>query len=84
MGFSRSESAATQNPIFRPSASVKIELGKPFHRILIPEPYQLILFQYILLCPHILTADAVKLLLILIIEHIDIEIPHKAGGTSVV
>lgn len=63
---------------------IKIKLSESFHRILIPEPYQFILLQHVLLRPHILTAYAVILFLILIIKHIDIQVSHKAGGTPVI
>lgn len=67
-----------------PPPSVEIKLRKPLHRILIPEPHQLVLREHVLLRPHILAADAMVLLFLLIVKHINVQVSHKAGGTPVI
>lgn len=63
---------------------IKVELGKSLHCRLVPEACQLIFCQHILLGSDVLTPDAVILFLVLIVKHINVQVSHKAGGTSVI
>lgn len=64
--------------------SIKIELRIAYIHGAILFPDLLIPQQYFFLIAGELTAHAVELILILVVEHIDIQIPHEAGGTTVV
>jgi len=63
---------------------IKIKLRKPFCPVEIAEPYHLIFLEDILLCPSVLAADAAIDAGVLIVEHVDVEVSHKAGWTSVI
>ncbi len=63
---------------------VKIKFYKSPGHCLILNPHLLISCQYIGLLPRILAAEAIILILFLIIKHIDIQIPHETGGTPVI
>ena len=66
------------------ASSVEIELRVSLTHSLIPYADYLIKLKHIFFRSGVLAANAVVLLLIRVIEHIYVEIPHKAGRASVI
>jgi len=66
------------------SILVKIKFCKSLCPIAITESYHLVFGKHIFLCSSVLAADAAVDACILIVEHIDVEVSHKAGWTSVI
>ncbi len=63
---------------------VKIKLRKPLCPVEVAESYHLVFLKDISLCPPVLAADAAVDACVLIVEHVDVEVSHKAGWTSVI
>ena len=63
---------------------IKIKLRKPFRPVKVAEPHHLIFLEHVFLRPPVLAADTAVDASVFIVEHIDVEIPHKAGWTSVI
>ena len=62
------------------SCLVKIKFGESLRHCTITKSYHFILLQYILLIAGVLTTHAIEFILFLIIEHINIQVSHKARG----
>lgn len=63
---------------------IKIKLRKSLCPVEIAEPHHLIFLEHIFLCSPVLAADAAVDACVLVVEHIDVEVSHKAGWTSVI
>ena len=61
-----------------------LEIGKALHHVLITDANHFVHFKNLFLRAEKLAADAVELLFLAVIEHVNVQIPHKAGGAAVV
>lgn len=63
---------------------IKIKFRKSLCPVEITESYHFVFLKHILLCSPVLAADTAVDPCVLIVEHIDVEVSHKAGWTSVI
>ncbi len=61
-----------------------IELGNSVHHTAITEASHFIFSLYVLLGTVVAAAEAVVFFLVLVVEHIKVEVAHEAGGTAVI
>ncbi len=63
---------------------IKIKLRKPLRSVEVAETHHLVFLKNICFCSSVLAADTAVDARIFIVKHVDVEVSHKAGWTSVI